>query len=182
MTKIGLFFGSTAGSTATAAELIAKEIEHTTGEVVDIFDICDTDIETFYEYDYLIIGVPTYNIGELQDDWYIIYDNLASLTLTGLDVALFGLGDQYNYSETFQDALGILGHQLRDTCGATLHGYWPTAGYDFIESQGVENGNFMGLALDDDNQPELTEQRIKMWVGQLIGEFGIARHPQGSQV
>jgi flavodoxin I len=45
--------------------------------------------------------------------------------------------------------------------------------YDFVDSLGVEDGQFMGLALDDDHQKKLTNPRIARWVRQLIGEFGI---------
>jgi flavodoxin I len=38
----------------------------------------------------------------------------------------------------------------------------------------VEDGVFLGLALDDDNEAELTEERIRDWVGQLVVDFGIA--------
>ena len=34
-------------------------------------------------------------------------------------------------------------------------------------------GKFCGLALDDDCQPELTEQRIKDWCEQVKTELGL---------
>jgi flavodoxin I len=57
--------------------------------------------------------------------------------------------------------------------GAVLKGFWPVEGYDFEESESVENGKFFGLALDFDNQDELTEPRIDKWVNQIRREFGI---------
>lgn len=173
MTTIGLFYGSTAGTTEDAARLIQQEFERA-GHQVDVHDVGTTDIEAMVDYDKLIIGVPTYNIGELQDDWYMVFDELADLVLIGVQVALFGLGDQYGYADTFQDALGILGRRLRDDCGANLLGFWPSEGYDFNYSAGVEDGLFMGLALDDDHQAALTESRIKAWVQQLVREFELA--------
>ncbi|MBZ0307310.1 MAG: flavodoxin domain-containing protein, partial [Anaerolineae bacterium] len=123
------------------------------------------------DYDKLIIGVPTYNIGELQDDWFFVFDELAEVVLVGIQVALYGMGDQYGYPDTFQDAIGILGRRLRDDCGAELVGYWPTDGYEFTDSLAIEDGKFMGLALDDGYQGNLTEARVKAWVKQLIAEF-----------
>lgn len=171
MTKIGLFYGSTAGMTADIAERIKEVFDAHREGLIEIYDIATVELDMLYEYDKLIIGVPTYNIGELQDDWYFAFDNLENLVLIGMQVALFGLGDQYGYPDTFQDAIGILGRRLRDDCGAELVGYWPTEGYDFVESAGVEDGQFMGLALDEDGQAELTEQRIRSWVEQLMTEF-----------
>jgi flavodoxin I len=37
----------------------------------------------------------------------------------------------------------------------------------------VKDGKFVGLVLDEDNQSELTDGRIKNWVAQLKQEFGI---------
>jgi flavodoxin I len=31
----------------------------------------------------------------------------------------------------------------------------------------------VGLALDEDNQSDLTDERVKTWVAQVKGEFGI---------
>jgi flavodoxin I len=45
--------------------------------------------------------------------------------------------------------------------------------YDFSESKAVVDGKFLGLAIDEDNQSELTESRVKSWVSQLKKEFGI---------
>jgi Flavodoxin. len=57
--------------------------------------------------------------------------------------------------------------------GAELVGLWPVDGYEFDESPAVEDGRFVGLALDNANQYELTEDRIKTWVRQLTREFGL---------
>ena len=60
----------------------------------------------------------------------------------------------------------------RFACGKTI-GAWPTDGYNFSESRGVRDGKFIGLALDEDNQGDLTESRIKTWSGQVKQAFGI---------
>lgn len=169
--KIGLFYGSTAGTTEEAAENIKKAFDAIIPDLVDLYDIGKHDMELMMEYELLIVGCPTYNIGELQDDWFIIYDKLPMISLAGCKVAMYGLGDQYGYGQTFADAIGILGKRFRDDCGADLVGYFPTEGFDFVESVGLENGQFMGLPLDEDNQASLSEGRIKQWVAQLIQEF-----------
>ena len=81
-------------------------------------------------------------------------------------------GDSIGYADNFQDALGILEEKITELGGTTV-GYWSTDGYDFNESKALKNDNFVGLALDEDNQPELTDNRIKAWVTQLKKEFGV---------
>ncbi|HAG84604.1 MAG TPA: hypothetical protein DCL61_26490, partial [Cyanobacteria bacterium UBA12227] len=83
-----------------------------------------------------------------------------------------GVGDQVGYPDTFQDAMGILEEKISELGGQTV-GYWPTNGYEFNESKAIRDGNFVGLALDEDNQSDLTEERIEAWVAQLKSEFSL---------
>jgi flavodoxin I len=48
--------------------------------------------------------------------------------------------------------------------GAELTGKVPTDGYEFEESEAVMDGKFMGLPLDEDFEPELTDERISGWI------------------
>lgn len=170
MSKIGLFFGTQTGNTETVAEIIQKEFG---GDgVVDLNDIAEADTTDFDKYDCLIIGCPTWNIGELQSDWEGFYDELDEINFQGKKVAYFGAGDQIGYADNFQDAMGILEEKISKLGGTTV-GYWSTDGYDFNESKALRNGKFVGLAIDEDNQSDMTDDRIKSWVSQLKKEFAI---------
>jgi flavodoxin I len=169
MAKIGLFYGTQTGNTQTAAETIQKEFG---GSNVELYDVANADPDDFAAYECLIIGCPTWNIGELQADWEGFYEELESIDFTGKKVAYFGAGDQMGYADNFQDAMGILEEKISELGGTTV-GHWSTDGYDFTESKAVRDGKFVGLALDDDNQSELTDSRIKQWVAQLKPAFGI---------
>lgn len=90
---------------------------------------------------------------------------LAAADLSGKVVAIFGLGDQEKYLNEFVDAIGL----IHDACmarGARLIGYWLTAGYEFAASQAVDGDHFLGLALDQINQPLLTEERLDSGLAQ----------------
>lgn len=170
MSKIGLFYGSTTGKTESAAEMIQAEFG---GEdVVTLHEIADVENSNFADYEYIIIGCPTWDIGELQADWQGYFDELDDVDFSGKKVAYFGTGDQIGYAENFQDAMGMLEEKISSLGGKTV-GYWSTDGYEHEASKAEKNGQFVGLALDDDNQSELTESRIKEWVGKLKSEFGV---------
>jgi flavodoxin I len=171
MAKIGLFYGSTTGKTQSTAEMIQEKFG---GEsIVALHDVSEVkDGSEFNDYQYLIIGSPTWDVGELQADWQGYYDELDDLNFSGKKIAYFGTGDQIGYSENFQDAMGILEEKFTKLGGKTV-GYWSAEGYDFEASKAVQNDKFVGLALDEDNQSELTEERIEQWVIQLKQEFGI---------
>ena len=170
MSKIGLFYGTQTGNTETLAQAIQAEFGG--DSVVTLHDIADASPDDFADYACLIVGCPTWNIGELQADWEGFYDELDEIDFSGKKVAYFGAGDQIGYADNFQDAMGILAEKIRSLGGKTV-GQWPTIGYEFNESKAVQNGKFVGLALDEDNQPELTESRISTWVAQVKMAFGV---------
>lgn len=170
MAKIGLFYGSTSSKTADVAEQLQAALG---GDgVIDLYDIAEVEVEQLAEYGTLIIGCPTWNIGELQSDWEAVFDDLDDLDFRGKTVAYFGTGDQVGYADNFMDAMGILEEKISGLGGKTV-GHWPTDGYDFAESQAVREGKFCGLALDEDNEPEKTADRIQAWVAQIKPALGV---------
>ena len=170
MAKIGLFYGSTTGKTADAAEQIQAALGG--DAVVDLYDISEKDVTDLSEYSHLIIGCPTWNIGDVQDDWDAVLDDLDGVNFNGKTVAYFGTGDQIGYADNFQDAMGILEEKIAGLGGKTV-GYWSADGYDHSESKAIRNGKFCGLALDDDNESDKTEARIQTWCTQLKSEMGL---------
>ncbi|MEM6444986.1 MAG: flavodoxin FldA [Cyanobacteria bacterium J06642_2] len=170
MAKIGLFYGSTTGNTEAAAEAIQKEFGG--DDVVQLHEVSSADGSDFGGYECIIIGCPTWNVGELQDDWDGYFEELDSIDFSGKKVAYFGTGDQVGYSDNFQDAMGILEAKISERGGTTV-GFWPTAGYDHEGSRAERDGKFVGLALDEDNQSDQSEDRIKQWVQQLKQELGV---------
>jgi flavodoxin I len=170
MTKIGLFYGTQTSNTQTAAEIIQKEFGG--NSVVALYDISKAEPSDLEGYEYIIIGCPTWNIGELQSDWENFYDELDNIDFGGKKVAYFGEGGSVGYPDTFQDAMGMLEEKITEQGGETV-GYWSTDGYKFTDSKALRDGKFVGLALDEDNQSDLTDERIKVWVAQLKQEFGL---------
>ncbi len=163
MAKIAVIFGSTTGNTRAAAERIAEALGG-----VDLIPADRKGLSLLSGYDVLLLGSSTWGFGELQDDWEVLAGELGALDLRGKRVSFFGTGDQEGYGDTYADALGILYDALADT-GAEFIGSWPTEGYTFTESRAVRGGSFIGLALDEDNQADLTADRIDRWVS-LIRE------------
>jgi flavodoxin I len=170
MSKVGLFFGTQTGKTEYIAESIQKEFGG--DSVVTLHDVADSEKSDFEGYQYIIVGCPTWNIGELQSDWDGMYQELDDVDFTGKKVAYFGTGDQIGYSDNFQDAIGIIEEKISEQGGTTV-GYWSKDGYDFNESKALRDNKFVGLALDEDNQSELTDSRIQQWVSQVKKEFGL---------
>jgi flavodoxin II len=166
---IGLFYGSTTCYTEMAAEKIADALPEFD---VQMFNIKDVPLIKAEQFDILIFGISTWDFGELQEDWESQWDDVENVDLSGKIIALYGLGDQIGYAEWFQDALGML-HDLIITQDCAVIGYWENNGYDFIASKALLEGDefFVGLSLDDENQYDLTDERIADWTAQIKAEL-----------
>ena len=164
MAKVGIFYGSTTGVTEDIANRIAEKIDG-----AEVFNI-DGNVDELENYDVLLLGTSTWGFGDLQDDWQAVLDDLANLNLAGKKVAYFGSGDQGTFSDTFMDGMAIINEEISKT-GAIVIGNTSTEGYEFNESRAVEGDKFLGLALDEVNQSDLTDERIDAWVEQIKKEF-----------
>ncbi|GAB4548497.1 MAG: hypothetical protein OHK0023_11700 [Anaerolineae bacterium] len=171
--RVGLFYGSTTGVTELAALRIQAAWEALGMGKIEAINIANLhDLSRVLDYECLIFGIPTWNVGQLQDDWQIALPKLGALDFSGKKVALFGVGDQYGYPENFLDAVGILGTKLI-ACGATLVGRWYDPYYEFSASKAFVDAKFMGLALDEVQQAAHSQRRINAWVRQIIDEFAL---------
>ncbi len=170
MAKIGIFYGSTDGNT----ERVSGKIQEAFGgdDEVALHNVSSATADDMAEYDYLILACPTWEIGELQEDWDSFIDEIEDVDYDGKMVTYLGLGDADGYPDTFIDAPGIIHERIADS-GAKFVGAWTTDGYEFEESKGIVDGKFLGLVIDEDNQSDLTDDRVSQWVDQLKSEgFG----------
>lgn len=158
--SITVVYGSDQGCTRGIANRIARKLN---GKSLDIKKAKPDDLEACQ---LLILGSPTYGCGDLQSDWEDNIGVLDAANLNGKAVALFGTGDQMTYPECFGDAVGILFDRVTAK-GARVVGFTEPEGYDFSYSAALRDGRFVGLVLDEDNQPHLTDDRIESWLESL---------------
>lgn len=163
MKKTGIFYGSTTGTTESVARLIADKLGIAPA---DVHEVTKLDTALVESYDALILGTSTWGDGELQDDWYDGLKVLQGAHLSGKIVALFGCGDSESYSDTFCDAMGLLYEGLKDS-GCTFVGAVDDSGYTYSASVAAADGKFVGLALDDVNESDRTDDRVSAWAAQL---------------
>ncbi len=160
--KSVIVYGSTLGNCSSAAELLAEKLGDT-----EIVEVSDFDFSSVEKYDLLILGTSTWGFGDLQDDWEARIDDLRSCSLKGKKVAIFGTGDQESYPDSFVDAMREI-YDSAENAGAEIIGSWPCEGYRYSSSRAEIDGLLVGLALDEDNEPDKSPERIKTWVASLI--------------
>ncbi|MFA6128469.1 MAG: flavodoxin [Bacteroidales bacterium] len=172
MNKIAILYGPTGGNTEKAAQMVAKAFGEGKADLIPVKDLHEGDIDG---YSAIVFGGPTVGTHTWTDvnqknDWDLFLTKLYKMNLHGKKCAVFGLGDQVSYSFKFVDDIASIADEAIQA-GAELVGLVDPAGYTFDESKAFRNGKFLGLPLDEDNEPELTQERINHWVELLKTEF-----------
>merc|ERR1712032_318943 len=111
------------------------------GEITDPTDIGEVDLSDLEGYSSLIVGAPTWNTG----------------------------ADEGRSGTAWDEVIEEVNSAMKDA-GATMVGFVDPSGYDFAESKSVIDGKFCGLPLDEDNESDMTEDRVAAWRAQISGE------------
>ncbi len=172
MAKVGIFFGTDTGNTRRIAKDIASMLGSATA--AKPVNVRNASVADMLACDALILGTPTYGEGQLPglstgnatESWEEFLPTLAGQDFSGKKVAIYGLGNQKGYPNEFVDAMFYL-HERFAQCGATMIGAWDAEGYRFQNSKAIIDSRFVGLALDQENQKELTPARLDAWLTML---------------
>ncbi len=163
--KTIIVYGSMTGTTQSVAENLAELLN------AKAMAAGDATEESLTGCEFLILGASTWGMGDLQDDMADFLPTLGSMNLMVSKGAIFGLGDQSSYADTFVDGMADMAQALSDK-GITRIGDWPNAGFDGIESRALVGDTFCGLPLDEDNESEKTDERLSEWVLKIQTEIG----------
>lgn len=160
MKKTIVVYGSSTGT----CEGIANEIASKLGTEAISASKLSADIVA--ENENLILGTSTWGSGEIQDDWYDGLKALKGSNLNGKTVAIFGCGDSSSYSDTFCGGMAEI-YNTAKAGGANIVGAVDASDYTFDDSEAVIEGQFVGLALDNDNEEYKTAERIDKWIAAI---------------
>ena len=167
--RIKLIYGTDTGNTELIKEDLTKLLAK---EEISCTEVSEVTPDDWKSYNYFILGIPTWYDGELQSDWENYFEEFKTINFSGKRVAIFGLGDQIGYEEWFCDGIGILAKVVIESGGKLIGYTFKDDTYDFDTSLALaDESTFYGLALDEDNQQELTSSRLKKWVIQITEEF-----------
>eukprot|EP00793_Prasinoderma_coloniale_P003725 PRCOL_00003101-RA len=180
MGRVGIFYATGTNTTKDLAYKIKEGLGDAADEPDKVMYLLAEDMA---KYDALILGCPSYlwgggSVSGLDFDTMVPpAGNPVDLQgtgsrLAGVRVAVFGTGDQVKYSEYFADAMGMVADRMLSR-GCIPIGQTSVEGYEFEYSRAQREDQFVGLVIDNENQPELTDVRVAAWVEQLKKEIGL---------
>jgi flavodoxin I len=159
MSKTGIFYGSSTGTTEKIAEAIAKKLGIPSDDVHNI----ESNGGDLSAYDFLIFGASSTGIGDLQYFWEDYLEVLKAADLRGKKIALFCCGDSYTYSDSFCGAMRKIYDAIEDKGCDVVEGI-SIDGYEVGDTDAVIGDKFVGLAIDNDNEEDKTPERIDAWI------------------
>lgn len=162
MKTIGIFYGTTTGTTEGVASEIAKALGVADADVHDVSKTAPSEVD---KYDVLIFGASTWGDGDLQDDMQDFLNGVQAMDLKGKIAALFGCGDE-SMSETFCNGVGKMYEMLKPT-GVKFIGEFNADGYTFGSSESEIDGKFVGLDIDNVNHDDMTAERVQKWTDEI---------------
>lgn len=160
MKKTIVVYGSSTGTCEGIANVIAEKLG------AEAISAANLSADVVAENENLILGTSTWGAGEVQDDWYDGLKAIRGSSLSGKTVALFGCGDSASYSDTFCGGMAEI-YNAAKAAGANIVGGVDASEYTYDDSDAVIDGQFVGLALDNDNEDDKTPARIDAWIAAI---------------
>ncbi len=171
--RVKLIYGSDTSNTESVIDNILLGIFEPTFNI-EVVTVSNITPEDWTSHDTYILSIPTWYDGELQSDWEEYFEEFKTIDFTGKTVAVFGLGDQIGYDEWFCDGVGILAKVVKDNGGTVIGFTKKDDSFEFESSKALKDEDtFWGLCLDEDNQDELTEERLQNWFEQIKLELNV---------
>lgn len=174
MAKIGLFVGTAGGTSMKIADALIDAFDIQEDDVINMEDDFDDVEEQLLDYDVLFLGSSTWGQGDLHFSWVdpVLEIEDDKIDFSGKTVAYFGAGDSKKHGEHFCSALGKL-HKTFSAAGAKSIGFIPKDDYTYEFSLAEIDDKFCGLAIDEHNESQKTNERIERWVTILKSELGV---------
>ena len=166
MSKTALFFSPAGGSVDKVSHMLGAMIGT---DKVDIIHATEMNKEDLEKYENIIllgstVGADHWDNEVIVDEWVDFFEAMEDISLEDKKVAIVGLGNSVLYPSHFADGMAVL-HDKIIQKNAKVYGKVNSEAYDFEDSEALDDdGYFCGLAIDEDNEPELTPGRLEKWI------------------
>lgn len=173
MKKTILFFSPEGGSVNRVTLKLGAMIGDDKVEIIPVVKATKEDLDRYEQIILLgsTVGTDHWSNEAVPDEWPAFFSKMEESGFEAKKVAIVGLGNSVLYPDHFADGMAILYRAALDR-KAVLFGSVDSSGYDFTDSEALnEEGLFCGLAVDEDNEEELTDERLENWLAALKTDF-----------
>lgn len=173
MKKTALFFSPEGGSVNDVAIKLGTVIGNDKVVLIPLKRVGKEDLNNYDQIIFLgsTVGADHWSNEAEADEWHAFFSKMKDETLKNKKVAIIGLGNSVLYPEHFVDGMAYI-HKKVTEMDAKVFGFVSGNDYDFTGSEAVnDDGLFCGLPIDEDNEDDLTNERLKKWIVSLQSDF-----------
>ena len=173
MNKTALFFSPEGGNVHGVANKLGALIGNDKADIIPVKDADKQDVDKYQKIILIgsTVGADHWDNEVIVDEWTAFFAKIQDVDFANKKVALVGLGNCVLYPDHFADGMAVLYNEVTKL-NAKVLGFVDSGGYDFTDSEAVnDEGLFCGLALDEDNEYDLTTERLEKWMQQLQSDF-----------
>ncbi len=173
MSKTALFYSPEGGNVNRVANKLGEMIGNDKVDIIPVKEVEKGDIQ---KYNKIIlvgstVGADHWNNEIVVDEWTEFFTKIMEISFEKKKVAIVGLGNCVLYPSHFVDGMADLYERITKQ-NAKILGFVDAKDYDFTDSEAVnDDGFFCGLAIDEDNEAELTTERLEKWILNLKSDF-----------
>ena len=173
MNKTALLFSPEGGNVNSVTIKLGEVIGIKKVDIIPVREVVKGDIK---EYNQIIfvgstVGADHWSSETVVDEWQEFFSKMDEISFEDKKVAIVGLGNSVLYPEHFADGMAHLYKTLTEK-KAKILGFVDAKEYTFTDSEAVnDDGYFCGLPIDEDNEEELTAERLEKWISILKPDF-----------
>lgn len=173
MSKTALFFSPEGGNVNRVATMLGALIGN---DKADIIPAKEVESEEFDKYKQIIligstVGTDHWSNETVVNEWPEFFSKMKDISFENKKVGIVGLGNSFLYPSHFADGMAEHYKEIKKH-NAKIFGKVDPEGYDFTDSEALnDDGLFCGLPIDEDNEPELTSERLEKWINSLKPDF-----------
>jgi flavodoxin I len=173
MNKTALVFSPEGGNVNRVTIKLAEVIGNDKVDVIPVGKVKKGELDIYKQMIFIgsTVGADHWTNEIIVDEWQEFFNENDEISFENKKLAIVGLGNSVIYPEHFADGMAHLYKKITERKGKVL-GFVDSKDYDFTDSEALnEDGFFCGLAIDEDNEEELTTERLEKWIAILKPDF-----------
>ena len=173
MNRTALLFSPEGGNVNRVTNKLGEIIGNDKVDIIPVRKVVEGELDKYEQIIFVgsTVGADHWTNKMVKDEWQEFFLKRDELSFENKKVAIVGLGNSVLYPEHFADGMAHLYDKITERKGNVL-GFVEAKNYDFTDSKAVnEDGFFCGLPIDEDNEEDLTTERLEKWISNLKPDF-----------
>ena len=173
MNKTALLYSPKGGNVDSVTIKLGDVIGNDKVDIIPVKEVEEGDL-TNYNRIILVgstVGGDHWDNEIVVDEWIEFFTKIKDISFENKKVAIVGLGNSVLYPEHFADGMAHLYKKITEK-KSKVFGFTDAEDYTFTDSEALnDDGIFCGLPIDEDNEAELTTERLEKWIFILKSDF-----------